>query len=109
MRLQKWICAFVIAILYSGMSFAELRDPTRPADYVDTGVESVSALELNAVMISPNRKIAIINGQIVKIGDEVSGSKVTSIEQNYVELEGADTKMTLFLLTTPVKKPTVHK
>jgi MSHA biogenesis protein MshK len=106
MRFQKWMGLLMGSFLCVQCCFAELRDPTRPEGFVDKSTEvRTDSLELNAIFISSQRKVAVINGQVVKVGDEVSGVKVISIDENSVELEGADNRMTLYLVSTPVKTP----
>ena len=82
------------------MVFAELRDPTRPQDTTEI---SVGALEVNSILISSERRVAVINEKVLKEGDEIAGFKVIRIEQNAVHLDGPNGKLTL-LLSGPVKR-----
>jgi MSHA biogenesis protein MshK len=100
--MKKLIWLFMM--LLSGLSaalHAELRDPTRPP----VNIQGVAAptLVLNAVLIGPNRRIAIINGLEKRVGQDIAGQYITAIYQNMVQLEGPSGKMTLFLYGKPVR------
>lgn len=47
----------------------------------------LSNLKLEAIFYSPNRKTAIINGQIVKPGDRILGCEILNITPDSVDLE----------------------
>jgi MSHA biogenesis protein MshK len=95
----------VIAIGWSlSLSAATLRDPTKPEDLVIEGSKNSDELQLNAIIISPERQIAIINNQILHVGDQINNAKVISIIPNTVQLEGSSGKITLFLLNQSIKQ-----
>lgn len=68
-----------------------VRDPTAPfvaAGPGDTGAaQRQQALRLTAVLVSSQRRIAVINGEFFRIGDEVSGHLITAIEPGKVYLK----------------------
>jgi MSHA biogenesis protein MshK len=71
-----------------------LRDPTRPPDFSAAAPEveaTVSALQ--SVLISPGRRVAVISGRTVAVGDQVGNAKVISIREGEVVLrEGGETR-----------------
>jgi len=74
-------------------SVAQVRDPTEPARFQLGSVEGF-ALEstrfrLSAILISPSRKVAIINGVTLKEGNKVLDATVLSIEPGIVRLQQA--------------------
>ena len=86
----------VLAVLcMSGASgaFAQtLRDPTRPP-FVAKGSPSAvtqTGWTLQSVLISPERRYAIINGEIVALGGSVAGAELISIAEERVTLRTAD-------------------
>ena|SRR3990167_6073284 len=83
---------------------AQLVDPTRPAGYVEMTPSRFTAWELTAILISPERRVAVINSQPVQVGDQLLGETVIAIEPNTVQLEGADGTMTLFLLDKTIQQ-----
>jgi hypothetical protein len=89
-------------IFYSQLCLAFLHDPTRPADFnTDSAFDSSP---LTAIIIAPDRKIAVVYGKTVKEGDQVGNSKVISIEENKVQLKSPDGIVTLRLVEKQVKK-----
>lgn len=69
-------------------SAEELRDPTRPHTYnkVERTVHGVPSFAVNAIFVSDDRRIAIINGERVRVGDVVSGATVVDIQKEQVTL-----------------------
>ena len=102
---MKFFCWGLIISVISTQVFAEeLRDPTRPDNF--TANSSIQGpLELNAIIVSADRQVAVINGVVVKVGDDVGGARVLSISPNKVQLQGASDKITLFLLDQSLKQP----
>lgn len=70
-----------------------LYDPMRPHSArapvsVRTPPPSVSAgFELTAILFSPDRRVAVINGKPVSEGERVGAARVTRIAPGQVELE----------------------
>jgi len=92
-------CCFPLAAI------AELRDPTKP--FVAYGVrkpEDKKKYSLKAIVISGNKKIAVLNGKILKIGDKLFDDQVTAINQQSVQLEGPSGRITLFIYGEPIKR-----
>lgn len=62
-----------------------LRDPTRPpgtaaAKNLSGGVETPKGdLRLQSILVSPERRAAIISGQVVQLGESVQGYRVVAI------------------------------
>ena len=69
---------------------AVVRDPTRP--FVQTepstgGTRTASAgLDLTAVIVSPSRRIAVINGRFYREGERVNGELITGIEPGAIRI-----------------------
>ena len=81
-----------LALLLLGASSADaqevLRDPTRPFDAkpVTTGggarassTSSVSTYSVTAIFTSDSRRVAVVNGRRVIVGDKVDGATVVEI------------------------------
>ncbi len=60
-------------------------------------VSEVANLNLRAITVSPTGASALINDQILQVGDEIRGKKVVSIEQDRVTLEQGGRTFTLTL------------
>lgn len=82
----------VTAVSFIAGTAAAVPDPTRPptAEEIrawqsqDTG--QPTAWRLESVLISERRKVAVINGRTVGVGDRVDGALVTAIEPGSVSL-----------------------
>jgi hypothetical protein len=72
-----------------GMSFGDeiLRDPTRPYVASAHGPASPPRFLVNAIIVSSERRVAIVNGQRVVIGESVHGATVVAIEKDQLTLE----------------------
>ena len=87
----------------------ELPDPTRPPTVLGgahipggTGkslgtAEDAASLQLQSVIVSPERKVAIINGQTVKLGEKVGDAIVVKISESEVVLRNGNNVQTLRL------------
>jgi hypothetical protein len=68
-----------------------LVDPTRP------GGERQAGLVLQSTLVSPERKIAVISGRLVSVGESVGRAVVTDIKHHEVVLNtaGRETRLRL--------------
>jgi MSHA biogenesis protein MshK len=104
----RWLIAFVLGCtpLPGLAGAAELSDPTRPPDVMPTALTGDSGEEslfvLSSILISPNRRVAIVNGTRVSQGDEVAGAEVVEINASGVQLK-ADGEVFELRMTKSVK------
>jgi hypothetical protein len=64
-----------------------LRDPTRPHRAEQAaGVVKAQGFRVSAIFVSDARRIAILNGHAVAVGDQVDGATVTAIGERTVRL-----------------------
>ncbi|GAB4350697.1 MAG: hypothetical protein Kow006_13730 [Gammaproteobacteria bacterium] len=108
-RITRTVTLWLALCAVGGVAPAqELADPTRPADYRKSApapsAPALPALKLTSIMISPERRIAIIDGRLLRPGSVHKGLRVVSIERDRVRLEGAAGSVTLQLLPTAVKR-----
>lgn len=89
-------------------SAASLPDPTRPPQRFISPAAPGSAVpkswQLGSILIAPQRRVAVINGRPVSVGDRVNGAKVVAIESNQVRLQRGSREFVVNLLP---KRPTV--
>ena len=69
-----------------------LRDPMQPYRPLPGGAGGAAGgatyrFNLTGVVISPTRRIAIVNGRSLEVGDEVAGAKIVRIERETVYLQ----------------------
>ena len=89
-------CTFILAALFAaaGATHAEdapVRDPMQPYRFVagpgsDPGAVTVPRFALTAVLISPTRRVAIVNGKPYERGESVSGAEIIRIDADAVHL-----------------------
>lgn len=79
-----------------------LRDPTRPPVSLgavnSNATAATAAPVLQSVLISPGRKVAVINGETVQVGDRLGDARVTKITEGEVVLvrDGQSQTLKLF-------------
>lgn len=110
---------WIVAGLLGGMAAAaqaELNDPTRPPDYSTAprqqGAAPAAAPEngwdLTSTLVSPARRLAVINGRVVTAGSRLGHMTVREIGSGRVVLEGEGRRQVLTLLGGAVKTP-IHR
>ena len=73
-------------------------DPTRPSSFLfdplldnglveDDGADAANSLTLTAIFIAKERKLAVVNGTIVKEGESIAGRQVKEISAHAVKLQ----------------------
>lgn len=108
-RLQQLILIGGLC-LGSHVAAQALEDPMRPPHYMETAKVSKPALAkkeswyLNSIMITPQRRVAVINGQRVTEGAWVGSARVVAIEATQVRLKTANRSLTLNLVPVNVKR-----
>lgn len=80
-----------------------LVDPTRPpmvaVESTDTEAAKPSGPQLQSVLISPSRRVAVISGSTVVQGGKYGNATVAAITEGSVLLRYADRKETLHLIS----------
>ena len=89
MRRRAGHVAVVALTLASGLCLADeaLRDPTRPYTAVERRAAVTPRFDVNAIIVSDDRRVAIVNGRRVGVGSSLSGARVVSIEKDQLVLE----------------------
>lgn len=78
------------ALLAAGASAAPFADPTRPpvaGEETGSGSSARSGLRLESVLLSPQRKLAVISGQEVRIGERFGDGRVVRISPTEVAIQ----------------------
>jgi hypothetical protein len=94
--MNKWgysLFLFTAMTLWAQGAYADLVDPTKPPN-LSTIRDNFT---LTAIMISPDHRLAVINGKIVHVGDQLDTIRVTAINENNVEIDGPNGKVRLVL------------
>lgn len=104
-----WIKFTVLAaMVFMTPAYADLQDPTRPPNASLTGSSAESDMAdnkifLSTILISPERRVAVINGKALRKGDQVGAGQIIKINPSEVVLKvGKDTEI-LSLLPKALK------
>lgn len=87
----------------TGVQAQALRDPTRPpgiaaAKHPSVGAEAPKGdLRLQSILVSPERRAAIISGRVVQLGESVQGYRVVAISESEAVLRMGGQSRTLRL------------
>ena len=102
----KYILVFWLAL--AGFMPMMAQDPTKPATYSKpqkkTEKKKRKGLTLNGIVEKKGIRMAIINNEILKVGDRISGYRVIAIGADSASLRSKTKKLTLALVSTKVIK-----
>jgi len=115
-RVQKGIGLRVIGVpvaiafacaLAQGEAQAQMRDPMRPADALATSSAPGAAASngLQAVITSPGRKLALIDGAVVPVGSPVREATLTGVSDSLAVLQKNGERDVLLMYPNIDKKP----
>lgn len=85
LRIVVGTTLIVVANLCLGAEF--MRDPTRPYTARELSAATAPRFVVNAIIISPERRVAIVNGRRVKVGDSIGNATVIAIEKEKMVLD----------------------
>ena len=87
-------------------SIAAIEDPTRPPNLA-TAVQAQSQTvpKLNSILISNERRLAIIGGEILSVGERIAGVELLQIEPGAVRVRTSSGKQ----LTLTLGSNKIHK
>lgn len=106
-RLPQFARVFAIAVLLGGHGAAHGApagmsvDPTRPpspAAGVPGGEKSAQSRTLQSVLIAPGRSVAVVDGEMVRVGSRLGDAEVLKIDESGVVLRSSGRTETLRLL-----------
>lgn len=104
------LCLWLVLLMPLSAAFAEgFSDPTRPPaslGIVEPGTKTSkeSGPILQSVLISKGRKVAVINGQTVRLGDKFGKARLVSISETEVVLKSGKDVQTLKLFPDVEKR-----
>lgn len=100
-----FVAAWIACSVAQAAPFA---DPTQPPGAMPSGRSPESGAaegpRLQSVLISPNRRIAVIGGQTVPLGGMYGESRVVRITEGEVVLQAGQERKTLKLLSDVEKR-----
>jgi MSHA biogenesis protein MshK len=85
------VASFVLLVAAAGGHAQALVDPTRPPNVVASDAAAVPAEnQLQSVLISQGRRVAVINGETVSLGGRIGDATVVRISATEVTLKRGD-------------------
>lgn len=94
----------VSAISESSLSrrTSDEHDPTKPAlisaeGSTDKNQNNKMAFHLQSIIIGKNKRLALVNGLFISVGEKVEGATLTEINKNSVVLLRSGRSITLYL------------
>jgi len=96
------LCALMVASVAQAAPFT---DPTQPPTTTGpVGDTSPGGPRLESILIAPDRRLAVIDGEQVMLGSKVAGGAVVRITETEVVVRGADGEQT-FRLFPETRRP----
>ena len=89
---------------------AVLPDPTRPPGRLDGAAVAAPAddnWQLGSILIAAQRRVAVINGRPLTVGEQISGARVVAIEPGRVRLRRGAREIVLELLSAHPRRRVV--
>ena len=106
----------MLSLMYATSGLSEvLPDPTRPAEYqaaliVQDLPKELVDWKVTAIRISDNDRTAILNGDIVRVGDTTGPAKILEIQPTQVILDYDNSKVAVRLFSdVAMRKPVTSK
>jgi hypothetical protein len=81
------LSALLVAAMVAGASASELADPTLPPAHAASQTQA-PALQLQAILHSRDRDVAVIDGKRVEAGDSIGAWRVVEVRRDAVRLRG---------------------
>lgn len=100
--------AVVAVLLGWGSAYAELADPMRPPQGSSTKppvAKRTPTYWLSSTVVANDRRVAVINGRRVGVGDRIGSARVIEILPTEVILQRQGNRIALRLLPVSVKTP----
>ena len=100
-----------LLLLMPLLSQAQLNDPMRPAQApraATTASADAPSWRLDSIIVSGDRRLAVINGQSVSEGDRLGQARIKRIEATRVSLQVGQQSRVLTLLPVSIKTPSTE-
>lgn len=109
-----WALVALLALPALATAADEVRDPMQPT-WLRGGNSPAQSVQsprqrfsVDTIVVSPERRVAIINGRSVGVGEWINGAKVLKIDPDAVTLELDGARFTIALAITDIKKTSRH-
>lgn len=96
--------ALLFATALLSLNSHSAQDPMRPPSWMSNrsapAVTTYDALELQQILISSTRKVAVINASVLREGETIAGAKVLKITKQWVKVKRQGRILTLKISPT---------
>ncbi|GAB1266076.1 hypothetical protein NBRC116492_28860 [Aurantivibrio infirmus] len=107
--IKRALIASSLFLMSGFVSGVEQLDPTKPLEYVFSGESQPKTLQLNSILISSGRKIAVINGEKVEVNGVVGNVRVAEIRSDFVIVYRDGEKIELKLYGKKLRENTTNR
>ena len=104
-RITVLLATAMVCALAQGEAFAQMRDPMRPPDAPTSAGAAARTSGLQAVITSPTRKLAVIDGAVVPLGAPVRDAKLSGVSDSLAVIEKNGDRDVLLMHPNIDKKP----
>jgi MSHA biogenesis protein MshK len=107
---QLLVCIAVVFLVPAAQG-APFADPMRPPDFApaDATPGGSAGPRLESVLIAPDRRVAVIGGQQVRLGEKFGDGRVVRITESEVVIRTAEGTQTLKLFPEVEKRPRARR
>jgi MSHA biogenesis protein MshK len=105
--MSRFLVCIALILLDPAARGAPFADPTRPPDFApaDGAPAASGGSRLESVLIAPDRRVAVIGGQQVRLGEKFRDGRVVRITETEVVIRTAEGMQTLKLFPEVEKRP----
>jgi MSHA biogenesis protein MshK len=109
--MSRTLICIALILLVPAAQGAPFADPMRPPDFApaDTAPAVSGGLRLESVLIAPDRRIAVIGGQQVALGEKFRDGRVVRITESEVVIRTVEGTQTLKLFPEVEKRPRARR
>ena len=98
MLTNRYLATLLLSMTARAAVADRLVDPTRPADArPTTNGETLAAVRVEAILQSDGRRLAIVNGKVVRAGDRVGAIQILEVNADGVRYSRAGETRTALL------------
>jgi MSHA biogenesis protein MshK len=89
------LTALLLLSTSTGLQAQALIDPTRPSNAVAAEhLDTVPSQQLQSILIAAGRRVAVVNGEVVRVGGQLGDATVVKIEPTAITLRrGGETEI----------------
>lgn len=108
MKIKLYLMTMLMLIQSTVLMANNVQDPMRPPNFSESKASTKAPdWKVAEILISDERRVAIINDTPVQPGDRINGARVVSIAPSHVTLSYKNKTFKRYLSRIPVKQQTL--